>query len=85
MIKWRTEDPTEFASIDDAIFAIVETNKGAEYFICRIDKEYTLVDLEYGDDYGWQAEDVDKWCFLDDILESARAGSDNPLAGEKEE
>jgi len=62
--KWKKNMP----ELDEPILAVVETNSGPEYFIGKIDERETLIDLDYGDDSGWQFESVDRWCPLETVL-----------------
>lgn len=66
MVDWKTEKPTS----EDVILAVVETKKGQEVFVCTIDNNEMLVDTEYGDDYGWDNTCVDRWCLLQEILDT---------------
>lgn len=79
-IKWRTDMP----NLDEAILAIVETKGGTRYFVCEVDENETLCDLEFGDDYGWQMESIDRWVSLSDLDAHLEGFSDNPPSGEKE-
>lgn len=84
MSLWRTDEPP----IEEPMFAIVETNGGSRYFIGQIDQQGTLVDLDYGDDYGWESDCIDRWCPLDHVIEAIENcsdTSDDPSQGEKEE
>lgn len=71
-MNWEKGPLIEFG--EDAVLAIVETNGGAEFYLCRVDHGGMLVDLQHGDDYGWSAEDVDRWVSLGRILEELGGG-----------
>jgi hypothetical protein len=79
MSVWKTTEPP----FEEAIFAIVKTNGGDQVFICQVDENETLVDLEYGDDYGWQRDCVDCWCTLQEAMQAIEAYNP-PHAGEEE-
>jgi len=65
------------------MIAVVVLSTGEEqFFLCRIDPTGALVDLDYSDDYGWEAESVDRWIDFSDVL--AAIDAYNPPQGEKE-
>jgi hypothetical protein len=64
-LKWKTD--FQDIDTDEEIFAVVETNSGARYFVCVIDENGTLVDLENGDDYGWEVDSIDRWVSLSEL------------------
>jgi hypothetical protein len=70
MSHWRQGPPiVEDQDSYDSMLAVVETNVGAEFYLCRLDDSNTLVDIDSGDDYGWEADVIDRWCPLDEVLE----------------
>ena len=75
---WVNSEDTELDDIpvDEGILAVVETNGGTEWFVCKVDNTGQLVDLEYGDDYGWSYDAIDRWFPLDKL--DAFLTYDNP-------
>jgi hypothetical protein len=64
-MSWKTGKPP----IEEPILAVVETNKKTRYYLGVVTPEGDLVDLEYGDDHGWEAESIDRWCTISDLDE----------------
>ena len=58
----------DMPELDEPIFAVVETVSGTEYYIGEINGNEDLVDLEYGDGYGWKSESIDCWCPLETVV-----------------
>ena len=74
-IKWETD--FEKIITEDAILAVVETSGGTRFFVCAVDVNGTLCDLEDGDDYGWQIDCIDRWVLLSDLDSHLESLSDN--------
>jgi hypothetical protein len=62
---WRTGPvPKNFW---DTMLAVIETNHGPEFYLCRMNDNGLLIDPDTGDDIGWFVIHVDRWCPLEDI------------------
>lgn len=79
-IGWRDDKP----DAEEPILAVVETNHATRYYACCVDTTGTLVDLEYGDDVGWEIVSIDRWIYLSD-LDSLLESLDNQPPDEKGE
>ena len=73
-LKWEKGQPP-WTDGEAMLFQVDLSDGSTETFIGRVDDDDTMVHLDYldyGEDIGWQADSVDRWILLEDVLAAIR-------------
>ena len=67
-VHWTAGEPP-WTDGDALLFQVDLADNTTQTFIGRVDDSGMMVDLDYGDDYGWRAKSVDRWVLLSTVLD----------------
>ena len=70
-LKWEKGQPP-WTDGEVMLFQVDLSDGSTDTFIGCVDDTDSMVDPEYGDDIGWEAESVDRWILLEDVLAAIR-------------